>query len=498
MAVTLMAIQDPVSGAWVEHGAVQKAQASGASVFSLGSGSAGVEHVRVVRKGSPAAPQTPEQKPTDSTGLSRSPAEVAEELLKQRASQFKPENVYVEAGGVRARLNPALLNGATPTFGRISNEALAEQLSRYSGLAGTARHTNSSALSSEAGGDINGLLNADEGATLPASGFSAAAVNSHATALRASGLDAGTAVAPLEGAQGTAQALYTAGRVYRRGVVSPHDSTASEIFSSITEDAAAAHATYGQTDSGVYTHAQTVRQNNVTGTVGEKTDKNADPLEPQNALSDAEKAQLRELQQRDREVRSHEQAHMAAGAGLVRGGPTYTTQRGPDGKSYAVGGQVKIDTSSGSTPEQTVQKARQVRSAALAAGDPSGQDQQVAAAAAQMEAEALRAQFNEDSLDGTELSSSGLGETGQAADTGQSDATQSSRSAATKPQSAHNPQGISGPQEISGKLETASQNTGVAEDQFVLKVMHKAGNAYEKVAGRTAPAYYGLSFSRTA
>ncbi|BAL24442.1 putative metalloprotease CJM1_0395 family protein [Azoarcus sp. KH32C] len=97
---------------------------------------------------------------------------------------------------------------------------------------------------------------------------------------------------------------------------------------------------------------------------------------------------LAQLQQSDREVRAHEMSHLAAGAGLVRGGPSYTYQRGPDGQLYAVGGEVSIDTSPGRTPEETIRRAQQVRAAALAPADPSAQDRQVAAAASHMEIEA--------------------------------------------------------------------------------------------------------------
>lgn len=81
-------------------------------------------------------------------------------------------------------------------------------------------------------------------------------------------------------------------------------------------------------------------------------------------------------------------SHLAAGAGLVRGGPSYTYQRGPDGQLYAVGGEVSIDTSPGRTPEETIRRAQQIRAAALAPADPSAQDRQVAAAASRMELEA--------------------------------------------------------------------------------------------------------------
>ena len=95
-----------------------------------------------------------------------------------------------------------------------------------------------------------------------------------------------------------------------------------------------------------------------------------------------------ELQTRDRAVHSHEMAHMAAGAGLVTRSASYTYQTGPDGQRYAVGGEVGIDVSPGRTPQESLAKAERIRAAALAPADPSAQDLQVAASAAQMASEA--------------------------------------------------------------------------------------------------------------
>lgn len=106
-------------------------------------------------------------------------------------------------------------------------------------------------------------------------------------------------------------------------------------------------------------------------------------------LSADERRMLEELRQRDAEVRAHEQAHISAGGPYVRGGANYRYQTGPDGRQYAVGGEVSIDTSAvPGDPEQTEQKAQTVRRAALAPANPSAQDLKVAASASQMEAEA--------------------------------------------------------------------------------------------------------------
>lgn len=107
------------------------------------------------------------------------------------------------------------------------------------------------------------------------------------------------------------------------------------------------------------------------------------------ALSEEEQQQVDKLKARDREVRAHEQAHIAAAGGLSVSGPSYSYQQGPDGQRYAVGGHVNIDVSPGRTPEETLRKARAVERAALAPAEPSGQDQAVAAQARQM---ALQAQ----------------------------------------------------------------------------------------------------------
>ncbi|MEJ1403943.1 MAG: putative metalloprotease CJM1_0395 family protein [Candidatus Sedimenticola sp. (ex Thyasira tokunagai)] len=126
-------------------------------------------------------------------------------------------------------------------------------------------------------------------------------------------------------------------------------------------------------------------------------------------LTTQEKAQVRKLQTRDREVRAHEQAHMAAGSGVVRGGATYQYQKGPDGRLYAVGGEVKIDTGGvQGNPQATVQKAETIRRAALAPANPSGQDLQVAASATQMAATArgeIQAEIREEQTEAAEKSS---------------------------------------------------------------------------------------------
>ncbi len=109
----------------------------------------------------------------------------------------------------------------------------------------------------------------------------------------------------------------------------------------------------------------------------------------QRELSREDEKQVEQLKKRDAEVRRHEQAHKAAAGQYASGGPSYDYETGADGKQYAVGGEVQIDTSEvPDDPRATIQKAQQIKRAALAPKDPSAQDRKVAAEASQMEAKA--------------------------------------------------------------------------------------------------------------
>ena len=119
-----------------------------------------------------------------------------------------------------------------------------------------------------------------------------------------------------------------------------------------------------------------------------------------NKLSTEEKQVVSELQARDSEVRAHEAAHQSGGAST--GAASYTYQKGPDGKMYAIGGEVPISMKSGSTPQETIANAQAVIASALAPADPSGQDQAVAASAMMMitKAQQQLAQENQKKLEG--------------------------------------------------------------------------------------------------
>lgn len=108
-----------------------------------------------------------------------------------------------------------------------------------------------------------------------------------------------------------------------------------------------------------------------------------------NELDSEEKSQLVQLQASDTKVRAHESAHLSAAAGIAAGGANFTYERGPDGRMYAVAGEVPISVSEGKDPQDTLEKMRQVEAAAMAPADPSPQDHAVAASARSGELKAL-------------------------------------------------------------------------------------------------------------
>jgi len=100
---------------------------------------------------------------------------------------------------------------------------------------------------------------------------------------------------------------------------------------------------------------------------------------------------INQLQHRDKEVRTHELAHARVG-GAATGSPTYTFEQGPDGKKYAINGEVSVDlTTVAGDPQATIIKMQKVHAAALAPANPSVQDTRVAANAAQRILEAQSA-----------------------------------------------------------------------------------------------------------
>jgi len=120
----------------------------------------------------------------------------------------------------------------------------------------------------------------------------------------------------------------------------------------------------------------------------ENVNKNDQPVEKTSEIQDAETNHqqiITQLKARDREVKAHEAAHLAAAGQYATGGANYSYTTGPDGRQYANGGEVGIDTSPISNdPQATLVKAQQVQRAALAPAKPSAQDRSVASQASQM------------------------------------------------------------------------------------------------------------------
>jgi len=105
--------------------------------------------------------------------------------------------------------------------------------------------------------------------------------------------------------------------------------------------------------------------------------------------SEGEKQLIEALKARDAEVRRHEQAHKSRAGSLAKGGARFDYQTGPDGRSYAIGGEVTLDVSKvPNDPEATIAKMEIVRSAALAPESPSSTDRAIAQKASQVIAEA--------------------------------------------------------------------------------------------------------------
>lgn len=115
---------------------------------------------------------------------------------------------------------------------------------------------------------------------------------------------------------------------------------------------------------------------------GEATNTRGEPLNSE------EQQEIQRLARRDREVRSHEQAHARAGGAHIRGGVKLSTTTGPNGRQYATSGEVNIDLSAANSPEATVNKMQQVQRAALAPANPSSADRSIASVAARRELDA--------------------------------------------------------------------------------------------------------------
>ncbi|QKJ23145.1 putative metalloprotease CJM1_0395 family protein [Poseidonibacter lekithochrous] len=81
----------------------------------------------------------------------------------------------------------------------------------------------------------------------------------------------------------------------------------------------------------------------------------------------------------DAQTKAHEQQHAAAGD--TKGAISYNYQTGPDGKLYATGGHVRLDTSIPQDEEAALAKLDKLANAAGAPSELSGADAAIARAA---------------------------------------------------------------------------------------------------------------------
>ena len=100
----------------------------------------------------------------------------------------------------------------------------------------------------------------------------------------------------------------------------------------------------------------------------------------------SEQRRIAELARIDARVRAHELAHINVGRDLITSGPSYEYTYGPDGKRYAVAGEVGIDTSPEQEAQANIDKGQHIQAAALAPADPSPQDYAVATTGKELEA----------------------------------------------------------------------------------------------------------------
>lgn len=165
----------------------------------------------------------------------------------------------------------------------------------------------------------------------------------------------------------------------------PAQNNANIDFASISEQAELANTSVAEQDE---------KQNEQEGgDAREPKDSSKGVSEDSNTIDGEEKTRAQELEhdrvvgelkKRDQEVRSHESAHASVG-GAFTGSPSFTYEQGPDGKRYAVGGEVSVDLSTiKGDPRATIAKMQKVHAAALAPVHPSIQDTRVASTATQL------------------------------------------------------------------------------------------------------------------
>jgi len=165
----------------------------------------------------------------------------------------------------------------------------------------------------------------------------------------------------------------------------PAQNNANIDFASISEQAELANTSISEQDEKQNSQEESDAQESKTSSQETKESTNSVDGEEQTRAQELEQARvISNLKNRDQEVRSHESAHASVG-GAFTGPPSFTYEKGPDGKRYAVGGEVSIDLSLvDGDPRATIAKMQKVHAAALAPVHPSIQDTRVASTATQL------------------------------------------------------------------------------------------------------------------
>ena len=166
----------------------------------------------------------------------------------------------------------------------------------------------------------------------------------------------------------------------------PAQNSESIDFASLKEKAELANNTISEQKGDQHSeHKEEQKQNSSGQPVTNEDEKTNDASETDSQHKEVQQERIiNELEDRDKEVRTHELAHASVG-GSVTGSPNYSFKTGPDGKKYAVGGEVSVDLSIVSgNPTATIAKMQKVHAAALAPVNPSAQDRRVAANAIQI------------------------------------------------------------------------------------------------------------------
>lgn len=226
-------------------------------------------------------------------------------------------------------------------------------------------------------------------------------LNPHTESLRRENLQREIITKPAPTNQSTAEKGVASDKERGR---TPAQNSENIDFSSLRDKAEQANSSISeQTNDNEQTPDDSSHSNYQQDTNQQDSSENSNELE-----AFAQEQKIKELKSRDREVRSHELAHASVG-GATTGAPSYSFEQGPDGKKYAVEGEVSVDLSSvKGDPRATITKMQKVHAAALAPANPSVQDTRVAASAAQIilqaQSELLAAQGNEFAQDKTDKS----------------------------------------------------------------------------------------------